>query len=571
MKNTILAVAILMYSSHLVAQASRYDVVINEIMSNPSPSVGLPEVKYIELLNVSSSPLELKGWTLSDGSSTAVIRTEFTLQPDSFVIVSSNTAATLLSAFGHVVSVTNFPSLRINGDLLMLRSTDNMLVHAVQYKRDWYQNEVKRNGGWSLEMADARNPCAGGSNWNASIDERGGSPGKQNSIAAVNRDEDQPILLQSYAEDSVNVILVFNEPLDSNSASIIHQYAVAGGSISVAAAEPIAPLFDRVRLTVSSTMGRNKVYEVTAKSVADCAGNIAGNLQSVKTGLAGVVLPQDIIINEILFNPPENGVDYIELYNRGKQIINAKDLWITSRNTAGNLGSLRRVSENDRLIFPGDFIVLTENIGIVQQQFITKNPEAFFELETMPSLPNQNGDVVLLNRSGDIIDELKYEEKWHFPLITNYKGIALERIDPEQPGSEKSNWFSAASSVGYGTPGYQNSQFRADLQLKGSISIAPAVFSPDNDGYDDFLSINYHFPEQGYVCNITAFDARGKMVKQIVNNGICGLEGFFRWDGLDRNNQLLPIGIYIILTEVYNLQGKTKKFKNAVTLARRIN
>ncbi|MBX3254348.1 MAG: lamin tail domain-containing protein [Chitinophagaceae bacterium] len=567
MKNTLLAIAIFLYSSHLAAQ-SRYDVVINEIMSNPSPSVGLPEVKYIELLNVSSAPVELKSWTLSDGSSTALIRTDFTLQPDSFVIISSASGSAALTVYGNVISVTNFPTLRVNGDRVILRSADNTLIHAVEYYRSWHGNEVKSNGGWSLEMTDAKNPCGGG-NWKSSNDLRGGTPGLRNSVAAENKDEDPPVLVQSYAEDSMHVILVFNEPLDSAVAAVTHHYAISGNAVIIEEAEPLAPLFDRVRLVVSAPLEKNKIYEVTVQSAGDCAGNLLAPAV-VRTGLAGEAQPQDIVFNEILFNPPENGTDYIELYNRGKQIINSKNLWITNRSSAGNPGTLRQLSQGDRLIFPGDFIVLTENANWVRQQFITPHPDAFIELSTMPSLPNQSGNVVLLNNAGDVIDELKYEEKWHFPLITNYKGVALERINPDKSGSEKSNWFSAASSVNYGTPGYRNSQFRADLQLQGDIHISPNVFSPDNDGYDDFLSIGYHFPGQGYVCSITAFDAAGRPVKKIVQNGICGLTGNFRWDGLDENNQRLPVGIYIILTEVYNLQGKTKKFKTAVTLARNI-
>lgn len=571
MKNTLLALALLLCYVYPSAQARRYDVVINEIMSNPSPSAGLPEVKYIELLNVSSQPVELKNWTVSDGSSTAIIKTDFTLAPDSFAIISSISNAPLLSVYGNTLGVTSLPTMRVNGDMLILRSADNILIHAVLYSRSWHENEVKSNGGWSLEMVDAKNPCSGNANWKSSTSQYGGTPGTKNTVTAINQDEDPPVLLQSYTEDSMRVILVFNEPLDSSAASSLSNYSINSNTATIEMAEPLAPLFDRVRLRINHSLEKNKVYEITVKSATDCKGNTSPNVSTVKTGWAGDAIQRDIIINEILFNPPDNGVDYVELYNRSKQIINVTDLWITGRNSAGNIGSLNRVSDNDRLIFPGDYIVLTESITLVKKQFISKNPDAFIEMNSMPSLPNESGTVVLLNTTGEIIDELKYEEKWHFPLITNFRGIALERIDPEQPGSDKSNWFSAAASVGYGTPGYQNSQFRADLQLKGTVNITPSVFSPDNDGHDDILSINYQFPEQGYVCTITVFDASGRVIKQIVRNSICGLKGFYRWDGLDEKNQRLPIGIYIILTEVYNLQGKTKKFKNAVTLARRMN
>ncbi|MGN6495030.1 MAG: lamin tail domain-containing protein [Agriterribacter sp.] len=571
MKNTLLAFALLACHLYSPGQTKRYDVVINEIMSNPAPAVGLPGVKYIELLNVSSAPINLKGWTLSDESSVAIIKIQLILQPDSFVIISSTSNANTLAAYGKTIGVSNFPTLRVNGDMLTLRSADNIVIHAVQYERNWHENAVKNNGGWSLEMVDSKNPCNGSTNWESSIDSRGGTPGTQNSVARENKDEDAPQLLHAYAESDSHIVMRFNEPLDSSAASQLSNYDFTGNTGIIKKAAPLPPFFNQVRITVSTALEKNKVYEITAKNATDCAGNRTNGSTTVKTGLADDAGEQDIIFNEILFNPADNGTDYIELYNRSKRIVNAKELWISNRNASGNIGTLKQLTGEDRLIFPGDFVVLTESKFIVLQQFVSKNPDAFIEMVSVPSMPDESGDVVLMNKSGEILDELPYAEDWHFPLIANYEGVALERIDPEQPGSEKKNWFSAASSVGYGTPGYQNSQFRSDLQLQGTVTLTPSIFSPDSDGFDDYLLVNYTFPEAGYICNITAFDASGRLVKQVVRNGICSVNGYYRWDGLDEKNQRLPIGIYIILTEVYNVRGKTKKFKHAVTLARRIN
>lgn len=105
--------------------------------------------------------------------------------------------------------------------------------------------------------------------------------------------------------------------------------------------------------------------------------------------------------------------------------------------------------------------------------------------------------------------------------------------------------------------------------MKGEINISPEIFSPDNDGYDDFLIIRYLFPEPGYTCNIRIFDANGRLVRSLVRNGFCGTEGYYRWDGLDEFQQKLNLGIYIILSDIFDLKGKTKKFKKEVVLARK--
>ncbi len=105
--------------------------------------------------------------------------------------------------------------------------------------------------------------------------------------------------------------------------------------------------------------------------------------------------------------------------------------------------------------------------------------------------------------------------------------------------------------------------------MQGIISISPKIFSPDNDGFDDFATISYQMTAPGYVANITIFDANGRPVRYLVKNATLALKGNFRWDGLNEKLEQLPIGVYIVFTEIFNLQGKTKKFKNVVTLARK--
>ena len=569
MKSTFTILMCIICTLQTPAQ-QRYHVVINEIMANPSSAPGLPEAKYIELYNISGQEVNLRGWSLSDRSNTAIIKTDFILLPDSFVVISSSGGAALLSAVTPVISVTNFPALRVNGDMVVLRSDAGVLMHAVQYDRSWYDNEVKAAGGWALEMIDAKNPCGGKSNWKASTDIRGGTPGLKNAIAGDNADTDGPAVLRAYATDSLHVLLSFSEPIDSASSSNTNNYQLSESNINVAKAEPLAPLFNELLLSLSAKLSPQKIYNVTVKNIADCKGNLTA-LNTQKLALTTIANTNDIVINEVLFNVPDDGAEYIELYNHSINAINLRELFITTRNGAGNLNSLQRLSEENIILFPGEYKLLSGDIEAVKKKYIIKDENALLQVSSMPALANSSGNIVLLNVQGDIIDELKYQEDWHFPLISNYSGIALERIYDKAPAQDKNNWHSASASAGYGTPGYQNSQLAPAETVKGEINIDPSVFSPDGDGYNDFLIINYTFPTPGYVCNITAFDGLGRPVKYIVRNGLCGTSGFFKWDGLDEKNRKLPVGIYILLMEVFNTEGRVKKFKQAVTLAGRLN
>ncbi len=555
------------------AQIARaYDIVIDEIMADPSPPIGLPNTEFVELKNTSTTAINLLGWNFGDAGTVATIRSNYILQPDSFVLLCPNSAVAALTAFGATIGVSNFPSLNNDGEQIWLRSNQGNIIHAVNYSASWYQNALKKDGGWTLEMIDTKNPCSGISNWVASTHSNGGTPGTINAVNNINQDLQPPALLWAFAMDSLHVTLVFDEPVDSVQAANQSHYSISDGIGSPQWAKATLPMFNNVILQLPTVMERNKVYEIRSRDIADCAGNaIAGN-HTVKLGWANKFIDSfNLVINEILFNPRPDGVDYVEIYNRSHLIFDLKDCFIANRGSDNMIGSIQRVCSESRLIFPQEYLVLTEDPSIVKRQYLAKDPAAFAGMTALPSLPNTKGDVVLLNAQGNIIDELQYEENWHFKLIDNKQGIALERTNYQLPTQNFNNWHSAASNIGYGTPGYQNSQYRTNEINNASISIEPRVFSPDNDGFDDYTNIQYQFPEPGYVCNIRIFDASGRLVRTLTRNAICGQKGFFRWDGLDEKNNKLPIGVYVLYSEVFNLQGKTNQFKHAVTLARRLN
>lgn len=547
----------------------QYDVVIDEIMADPTPEVGLPNNEWIELKNISLFPINLKGWRLSDLTGTSGPMNNFVLQSDSFVIVCSASALLNLSSFGKTISVTNFPSLDNAGDLVSIADANGKMIHAVQYSSDWYPNELKKGGGWSLEMIDTKNPCSGYSNWTASNDKIGGTPGRKNSVDGNNKDDNPPNLLRAFTNNSTTITLYFNETVDSQRTATIENYNFDNG-LAASSVIAIPPLFNKVKITLNNPLTNGTIYEVRAKNISDCSGNIISEKNWARFGLSQSADSFDLVINEILFNPLPSGVDYVELYNRSQKIVDVSKIFIANRNSSNVISSIQQLSANGYLLFPGDFLVITTDPDVVKNQYNTTDPDAFLKIKTMPSFPNDKGNVIILNEQGNILDEVNYSDKWHFALLNNTKGVALERIDYDSP-SVQNNFHSAATSVGYGTPGYQNSQNKMIDEVSGEITISPEIFSPDNDGHDDFAIINYSFPSPGYVANITIFDASGRPVRYLQKNSLSGIKGYYRWDGLNDKNQKLPQGIYIIYTEIFNKDGKKKQFKNTIVLARRNN
>ena len=546
-------------------QPKPYDVLITEIMCDPTPLVGLPGAEYLELKNTSTRNINLGGWKIGTPTAQAILP-DYILLPDSFLILTAPAMNSSFHSYGSVLGCTGFPSLPNEGGLLTLRSRDGKTIHAVVYQSDWFKNPVKASGGWSLEMVSPAQPCIGPENWMASKDPRGGTPGTINSVHALIADHQAPVLLRGYAPDSMHLIMVFNEPLDSIHALSPNAYSLSPGSFQMEPI-PMAPVFDRVLLRLSSPLQKGQTYTLSLTGVTDCAGNEIGAYRTTRLGLAMDPELNDLVINELLVQPRPGKYEFVEIYNRSQKIINAADLFLTTKNLSGITAPLLRLSTEPFIILPGDYVILTRDPFSLRQEYFVP-PTANFFLPDLPTLPNDTGHVLLLHPQG-LIDEVAYSGDWHFPLISEPAGISLEKIDPNGPSLEKHNWHSASSTSGYATPGARNSQYRAGMIPGMKLEIQPVVVSPDNDGRDDFLTISYDTDQPGQLANILIFDSRGRSVCSLVNNGYMGTKGSWTWNGLDDQNQLLPSGPYIIHMTFLHLSGKKEVVKKVVAVYRR--
>lgn len=279
-----------------------------------------------------------------------------------------------------------------------------------------------------------------------------------------------------------------------------------------------------------------------------------------------VIEPEDILINEVLFNPVPNGEDYVEIYNNSDKAIPLNKLYLASRDKNLELTQIYPLS-SDKIVFePESYLALTIDTNGVFPWFTINCPGCFLQMEKFPSFNNDEDYVVLLNNEMQIIDEFYYTEKMHAPLLHDREGISLERLSFSAPTNDKNNWYSASTESGYGTPGYQNSQFgNKDLE-KVSVTFSPDAFSPNNDGYNDIYTINFELDQPGYLANIWIFDSAGRRVRQLCKNNILGTTDQITWNGEDESGQRLKLGVYIVLVEIFDTQGYVKQFKDGVVL-----
>lgn len=556
-----------LFSPQFSIAQSRYGVLITEFLADPSPVIALPESSFIELNNRSGKDLHLLNWTIGNGSNSATIKSDYLLKADSFLILCPAASVMAYAVLGPTLGVAGFPALNNDAGDIILRSDAGAVIHAIHYDRSWYENDVKSQGGWSLEMIDMDYPC-GRKNWTASISSLGGTPGKKNSVDRENPDSDPPALQQAVSSDSLNLVLLFDEPVDSLSASSSSNYLISDGIGTPETAESLPPFFDHVVVHLQHPLANGKWYTISVEQVADCSGNEISLQNTCKVGIPEKANNGDIVFNEILFNPPAFGYDYLELYNRSSKVISCSDLFLAGKNIDGSLKDPVALVKEDRAFFPGEYLLLTENIAWVLDNYPPAPAAQMVALPALPSLPDDLGKVVLLNATGDLLDELDYDHHWHSPLLSNESGVSLERIRPDLPTSQASNWTSAAAAAGYGTPGYKNSEFSIDSTGVGFISVEPKIFSPDMDGYRDFCFINYHLPSAGFIGSITIYNVWGRIVRQLVNNAVWATDGNYRWDGLDDQQNPLPMGHYILYIELFLPDGTVKKQTLVCVLAR---
>ena len=381
-------------------------------------------------------------------------------------------------------------------------------------------------------------------------------------------DTTAPTIVSSTVISSTQVDVLFDESVDLTTSQLVTNYSADNGLGNPSAAMRDASDFSLVHLTFVNTFVSELSYTLTISNVQDYNANAITSASITFSYYR--IKPLDLVINEILFDPKTGGVDFVEIYNRSAKAIDLKTITISQYDTINNvLTSVSNISVNSYFIYPEQYLVLSEDQLAVKSQYNTINPNGFLDLSNLPAM-NISGGTVCLAVGTIIIDLLKYYQNMHFALLNNTKGVSLERVSFDRPTQERTNWHSAAESVGFATPAYKNSQYNEAGQTDNTIEIQPELFSPDEDGINDIININYHLDTPGSIANITIYDSKGLGVRSLVRNQLLGLNGTFSWDGINGEREKSRIGIYIIYIELIDLSGSVKHYKKTCVLGGKI-
>ena len=547
------------------------DLLITEIFADETPSVGLPLSEYIEIFNRSATKvISLGGVRLGKGgtSTVAVFADTARLLPGQYAVVCGSTRVPQFASYGKVYGPTNFPALGNGGDQLLLRGRDGRTLFEVTYSDTWYRDARKKDGGWSLELIDANNYCAGADNWTASLDPSGGTPGRANAVRAANPDARPPALLRAVALTATTVRAYFSEKLDSTAATALGRYALAPAA-AITRAAPVAPDFRQVDLTLAAPLAVGRPLTLAVQTATDCAGNASGPLQSAPFGLPEAAASGDVVLNELLFNPRVGAVRFAEIINRSSKFIDLQGWQIGNLKPNGSVDGAV-LSAGPLVLGPGQLLAFSSNSSSVQAQYPSSSEAAnLVQLTSFPSFPDVS-TALLFDGRGLEIDRFAYDKNLHLSLLTTQDGVSLERIRTSGP-STGGNFHSAAGAVGYATPGRPNSQAQDELGGNQELSVTPEVFTPDDDGQQDFTTLNYRLDQPGYAATVTVYDALGRLTRRLVRNETLPTTGFVRWDGIDDRGRKAAVGYYVLLVELFRPSGgERREYKKTVVLGARL-
>ena len=505
-------------------------IILNEIIAIPNSTIAN---EFIEIYNRTDSYYQANSLTLYDKTNYNTLP-EFIIKPKQYYILCDIKDTSYFNSFGETIGVENFITLNNSNEELKLIA-NNIVIDSLNYTIT--ENEK------SLAYISANNNCFYNELWLPSEEIFGSSPGSKNHFLEM--DNSLEIISVNPKGDSA-IDIYLNAIIDTNSL------------IKVSKQE------ENIDYTISFN-NELKSFQINTVEKLERGVQIQFKIDSINTCYQeitsinfNIMLPyipseKDLIITEILSNTNDQQFDYIEITNNSDKFFSLNDIYINKINSDATIIT-SKLSDSNIIIHPNNHYVFSKNTSWFIDYYNNVNEEFLFTAN-LPSLNNDSNTVFISNKE-KVIDLVSYNNNWHFELVTNEKGVSLEKIDYQNNENNSSNWTSSASSNNFGSPTNENSHFNNHKKNKESnFSLESSIFSPDNDGYQDLLAINYLFSENNNIITAIIYNENGSLIKELVTNETLASNGTITWNGINENNTITPAGFYIIIIEKFNLNG----------------
>jgi hypothetical protein len=176
-------------------------------------------------------------------------------------------------------------------------------------------------------------------------------------------------------------------------------------------------------------------------------------LTAIMIAFSSVTTAQDIVISEIMYNPPESGSDsleFIEIYNNDVVAVDITG-WTFTDGIAHTFSS--------RTMIPGEYLVLARNSSAIQNVYGFTGSIQW----NGGVLANGGEDIVLTTAGGaQIIDVVDYDDNTAWSgSEADGDGASLVLCDPSSDNTDPVNWYPSTTSssalingiIALGSPG----------------------------------------------------------------------------------------------------------------------
>lgn len=522
-------------------------VKLNEFMARPNND----QSEFIEL--VSFDTIQISNWSFSDNSRLPKSLPGFSAFPGDYIVLAPDSSLHPLNnpAARLIIPNDDWAALNNSGDAIYIYDQTGSIIDSLQFDIFWpVADEISTEKLRPEFQSDQMN------NWGVSIHSSCATPGDANSISLFDLDGallgDSTYHVPGYPtpDESITLfIFIVNKS--------VNQFA---GSVLINIDDEVYGTSAFPMITPGDTLVKGMIISPllsgfhTARLQLQIAGDENSTNDSASDSIWISYEPGVVRLNEFLALPDSQKSEFVELVATDEVQM---DYWSISDNS----NSRRYFSFGD--VIKNEFLVLAADSQL--SSFMVENAQWLIPVGGLPGLNNDNDKIFLYDMTGMIIDSLAYNENWN--VVENR---SLEKYRTEYDSNDPSRWAVAVNEIGL-TPGTTNSVYYEGLVKEGKLNIFPNPFSPDGDGIDDILKIQYKLPFEYGTISVQIFDVLGREIAVPFWNTFTAQEHLVTWDGRDKNGKVARIGPYIIrIKSKATTGGKTWEDVQTIILAKKL-
>lgn len=454
-------------------------LVINEIMYMPET----PEPEWIEIYNTSDDTVNIKGWTVSDILATpaeAIIsQHDELIPPKTFLVIAKDSA--IINSHSDITSkiiCAQLPAFNNDEDGVILRDNRQLTMDSLRY-----QTPVGSPSGHSLERKFTGKASGLRDNWGFSKAWAKSTPGRINSITPRDYDisVEEVFTFPSQPRNKDEIFLgarIYNRGLkEARNFSVRFLYRYNSTD----------PFIELNELSDFSLKTTDSLIITNSPSIPPISSKITVAVEVVfkedgepsNNYMEKVIEPgyykNALLINEVMFSPPPNRSEWIEIFNASADTLNLRNWYISDLLPSP---SRVKISANDLLLFPGGYLVIARDSSFHKMYPYFQGKVSFVAFS---SLGNSEDGIVISDLKGNTIDSLKYSSGW------GREARSIERITPDNDTNDKLNWQPSVALWG-ATPGSENSVTDIIPYSRNMIVINEIMYEPGK-GNCEFIEL----------------------------------------------------------------------------------